>query len=61
MPEVRVDIEVWCNECGDGICHLATEHRKGGGLDVTPCVKCMNANYNNGYKAGKADAEEHDG
>jgi len=57
MPQVSVEVEIWCGECGRGICHQATERRKGGGLDVGPCEKCMDASYNRGYKAAKAEGE----
>ena len=65
MPEVRVDIEVWCDSCGEGLC---SESRGGqGSIHVNACEKCMDtaveeavdeaqsAGYAEGTEAGKRE------
>lgn len=68
MPEITIDIEVWCSECGQGICHLASDHgRNKPGIDVGLCDKCLKAardearnegydeGYQKGYEVGKEE------
>lgn len=58
MPDVTVNVEVWCAECGEGLCLISGEYRRGG-LDVGLCPKCserMTTNsFNEGYEQGKID------
>jgi hypothetical protein len=64
MPEVSVEIEVWCNECGEGLCSEST----GGSaaVYVNPCPKCMAqaedtgdaTGYDRGYADGMDDYKE---
>lgn len=61
VPEttLEVDIEVWCLQCGAGLCHVAKAcgHH---GISVEPCKQCMaqarEGSYNEGYDAGYEDA-----
>lgn len=42
MPTVAVEIEVWCAECGEGICdHVESVRGRDGNIKVRPCDKCM--------------------
>lgn len=80
MPEFQVEhgditeekhgnylsFEVYCQNCGEGICHLAetvrTRRRGMPSVRVKPCETCMdNAKFDarkEGYEEGRAD---HDG
>ncbi len=57
MPTVEVEFEVYCGECGAGICHLSdgSSGRKGPVVTVTPCDKCMARKYDEGYDKGHDD------
>jgi len=64
MPEVEVtaNIEVWCGECGKGLCRLSKGIK--GGVEVEPCPDCLeeakkeayDEGYDEGYEKGQADA-----
>lgn len=43
MPEVYVDIEVWCSECGEGICdHVqSNKYERSGHIKIQPCKTCI--------------------
>jgi len=53
MPEISIDIEVWCS-CGEGLCGQSETKttRWGSGIVVSPCQKCMDAQYENGVDDG---------
>lgn len=63
MPSVTVDIEVYCDRCGKGLCR----NSYGGDAKITvdPCSYCESAvedeahdsAYDDGYKAGYEDAK----
>lgn len=61
MPEIEVNIELYCAGCGAGICAngTATKKRHQPCFDVEPCQKCLDAadteGYNRGYDAGKGE------
>ncbi len=65
MPELRVDVEVWC-ECGEGLCHQSSPATHGVGVVVEPCEKCKDAakeegdneGYDRGYKSAKDEYAE---
>ena len=69
MPEVSVEIEVFCS-CGNGICNNTTSGKtRGRGqpyFNVEPCKKCLDAardegsdkSYDDGYQAGYEDARK---
>jgi hypothetical protein len=67
MPEISVDIEIYCAKCGAGICNSVQSQRKHNKevFVVEPCDKCMETardegyeeGETHGYKAGVADAE----
>lgn len=56
MPEISIDVQIWCGTCGEGLCHLADEHRGGGGLDVEACPTCVQNAHDEGYN--ERDQEE---
>lgn len=60
MPEITVDIEVWCAKCGTGLCQgtTATTHRGRPGFDVEPCPKCMSAENDAGFEVGYDQAKD---
>lgn len=71
MPEMVVTFEVFCGECGAGICDH-TESRSSRSwrdmpsISVKPCEKCMakvrQEGYDEGYENALAvDADETDG
>jgi hypothetical protein len=59
MPDITVEIELYCSECGAGICNNGTERTRPSlwskaapGFDVTPCDKCMDNKHEEGYQKG---------
>lgn len=60
MPEIKVDVEVWC-ECGEGLCSQSSTATRGTGVVVEPCLKCIGAakdeGETEGYEQGRADFE----
>lgn len=54
MPEVTVDVQVWCS-CGEGLCHQS--EGRAGGVIVEPCEKCLNAAKEEAYNEGYEDAK----
>lgn len=55
MPDVSVNIEVWCS-CGKGLCDQSGP--RGQGVEVKPCPDCMQDNYDEGYSDGQTAAME---
>jgi len=65
MPEITIDVEIYCGTCGAGLCSQSTTRtsRFGQrGIDVEACQACLekakSAGYDEGYEAGYARAEE---
>jgi len=69
MPNITVDIGVWCAECGAGLCHQTTERvhtHATTGFDVGVCEVCLDRvrdaaydkGYNEGYEAATTELEE---
>lgn len=57
MPEISVEIEIWCS-CGDGLCNQTTtkKNRHGDeGFIVEPCTKCIERAKTDGYEKGYKD------
>lgn len=60
MPNVTFNVEVYCAECGNGLCQQTeSTHTKSRGepcFRVTPCQVCMgkadDAAYDRGYNDG---------
>ena len=57
MPIIELDVEVYCEECGQGICHLVTVDR-GTRLHIAPCDRCMAAAKEQGYDQGYDEASD---
>ena len=67
MPDITVNIEIYCAECGAGLCNGTTASEKPNSrgypyFDVAPCKKCLEAakqeGYDEGYEAGKEAVQE---
>jgi Zn-finger nucleic acid-binding protein len=60
-----IDFEVWCNDCGTGLCAATTVVIRSGGVHIMidSCPKCCGAahdegrdeGYEDGYDEGKSD------
>ena len=48
MPQIT--FEVWCANCGAGLCHGTEE--TSGGLKIVPCENCLEEEYRKGYDDG---------
>jgi hypothetical protein len=59
MPAMKVEFEVYCDECGEGLCNFTTvETDRGGNIKVRikPCPNCMDKSENKGYDRGYDDS-----
>ena len=58
----EVDIEVFCANCGAGLCNKTssgrTKRRGQAFFEVEPCEKCIDRKYDEGYGDGYAQAEK---
>lgn len=45
IETINIEVEVWCAECGAGLCHQTEFHERGSkrGLHVEPCTRCLEA------------------
>lgn len=63
MPEIEINIEVYCARCGSGLCQnttaVKTHNRGEDPFRVDPCDDCLKAEYDTGYEAGYDDASWH--
>lgn len=59
MPEINVEIEVWCS-CGEGLCNQSSDSNKGrgAGIEVEPCGKCLETAKQQGYDEGYDEAQK---
>jgi len=65
MPEVNVEIEVYCS-CGEGLCSQSTsgntQRRNQPYITVEPCQKCLGSvedkSYEKGYSEGVIEGEK---
>lgn len=61
MPEIAhdttvyVDFEVFCGECGAGMCSRTTVD--GADVHVSPCNNCLTESYDDGESAGYESAK----
>ena len=51
--DVEVKVEVWCDNCGTGLCR--STQVKGESLYVEACPKCVEMASDEGYEAGRKD------
>jgi hypothetical protein len=55
MPSVEVEVEVYCNSCGTGLCNQSygrTNKRGAGAIYVDTCSICADRAYDSGYDRG---------
>ena len=68
MPEVSVNVDVWCSQCHDGLCNdtdVKHDSRHGSSFHVAPCKNCMenarregfDEGFDEGYAKGYDDRE----
>jgi len=59
MPSMTIEFEVWCAECGEGLCNLTTETTRRGktGIDVGPCPSCLARAKTEGEESGYSEGE----
>jgi hypothetical protein len=60
MPEIKVNIEIFCDRCGDGLCGNTSARNKSGRYSeeayfVKPCAKCLKEKYEEGYEEAQKD------
>lgn len=60
MPNfnIEVEVEIFCEECGAGLCNQSTggnsKNRNQFSVQVSPCEKCMQKEYDKGFRVGGA-------
>jgi len=61
MPEIEVNIEVYCAVCGEGLCNqtefVKTYRRGESSFRVEPCSKCLQEAKDQGYEEGYEEAK----
>jgi len=66
MPALQLEFEVFCANCGAGLCNNCTEGttrtRRMEFIEIEPCEKCLSKakddGYDKGYEKGHEDAEK---
>ena len=64
MPEISVEIELYCARCGEGICAngTATKKRHQECFVIEPCEKCIerakDLSFDKGYEKGYGEAQD---
>jgi len=62
MPNVTINIDVYCARCGRGLCHQTestiTKNQPSFLIDVEPCEYCLDLSYNEGYRKGYDERDE---
>ena len=60
MPNIEVNIELCCAQCGDDLCAnaIATARRGEPCFQIDPCKRCLAAAYDRAFARGLAEAEE---
>lgn len=57
MPEISIDVEVWCS-CGEGLCNQSSAEHRGRGIVVEPCGKCLEIAKQEGYDEGYDETQK---
>jgi hypothetical protein len=61
MPDVTVEIEVYCAECGAGLCNQTevtrTRQRSSDCFRVTPCEVCLKAAEQRGRDEAESEVD----
>ena len=61
MPDFNVTFEVFCAECGNGLCNVSEtgegrlQNARGLWVKVSPCEKCMTSSKSSGYDDGHGE------
>ena len=62
MPDIEVEIEVYCAKCGEGLCNqteaVRTHGRRAPAFRVQPCERCLNEAESRGHDKGYDDARD---
>lgn len=62
MPDITVNIEVYCAKCGSGLCNqtefVTTRLRQEPSFRVVPCQKCLDESHDEGVTEGYNQAKE---
>lgn len=62
MPAIEIDIEVFCDKCGEGLCNQTsvghTTKRGQPYFSVEPCKKCLKNIEEESYKKGYEDCQK---
>lgn len=66
MPSVEVEIEIYCDTCGTGLCNQSTgaktRNRGASSIRVEVCKSCIedakSAAYDEGYEKARAEYEK---
>jgi len=62
MPDIRLNIEFYCDTCGSGMCSFTQESPRSKpdrpSFVVEPCPSCMKQERAEGYNEGYAEAEK---
>lgn len=62
MPDVTIEVEVYCESCGEGLCNQTTfcetYHRRCPSFRVEPCQRCLDAAKREGYDEGYDEGYE---
>ena len=62
MPDMTIEVEIYCAKCGDGLCNQTefwrTPTRGEPSFRVEPCERCLEAEYERGREAGIEEMSE---
>lgn len=58
MPEINVEVEIYCS-CGEGLCNQSIGGNKRGvpNITVEPCPKCLGNAEDDGWDKGHSEAK----
>ncbi len=59
MPDVSINIDVYCGKCGAGLCQQTgvSYYRGNQSFNVDPCQNCLDEAKEEGYQDGLVDTE----
>ncbi len=60
MPDISVNIDVYCDRCGAGLCQQTSvnNYRGNQSFSVAPCQTCLDEAKDEGYQDGLVDTIE---
>lgn len=62
--DVEVEFQIWCDECGAGLCHTVrpAEQKGNGHFYIAPCKACIEEakkeGHDEGFEAGLKEAND---